>query len=126
MTQSRRWKISIVVVCTGALALATAGSMAQSYDPDQDLPKPTTWGKRVDKLGRGVSNVLFGWAELPKSWHVGVQREHPLTEIIATDTIKGVSKALIRTGIGVYETVTFFSDTSDNAYDTILEPEYLF
>jgi putative exosortase-associated protein (TIGR04073 family) len=124
--RSRMFQLAVVMVFAGALTLGSLGAVGQSYDPDQDLPKPTTWGQRVDKLGRGLSNFLFGWAEIPKAWHQGVQYQKPLTEILVTQSLKGFSKALIRTGTGVYEAVTFYTDASENAYEPILEPEYLF
>ncbi len=111
--------VAMLVVCGGS-------TLAQSYDPDQDIPKPTVFQKRIEKLGRGLTNILFGWTEIPLTWHDGVQRHKALTEIIGTSTIKGITKALLRTGTGVYETVTFPADTNQNAYEPMLEPEYLF
>ena len=126
MPKSIFHKKTVAWICLCAFVLSSGTVFAQHYDPDQEIPKPTMMEKRVSKLGRGVTNFFFGWAEIPKAWHQGVQRQQPLTEIIGTNTIKGFTKAVIRMGGGVYETATFYWDTEKNAYEPIFEPEYLF
>lgn len=124
MAKVRRVQVLILTLCIALLAGTLA--QAQSYDPDQDLPDPTKFQRRIEKLGRGLSNVLFGWAELPLQWNDGVQMQRPLTEILVTDTIKGTTKSFMRMGIGVYEFFTFYWDTGDRDYEPVLEPDYLF
>lgn len=120
----RRFQLLALALVVAMLAGSVAH--AQSYDPDQDLPQPTKFQKRLEKMGRGLSNVLFGWAELPLQWHNGVEMQRPLTEILVTDTIKGTTKVFMRMGIGVYEFFTFYWDTADSNYEAVLEPDYLF
>ena len=60
-----------------------------------------------EKLGRGVSNALLGWTEIP----LGVQQHSTPTDAggsFITGAAHGVVKGLVRTGVGLYETVTFF------------------
>jgi putative exosortase-associated protein (TIGR04073 family) len=120
------WRKRSLAVVVAAMMLAGTAAVAQSYDPDQDLPKPTLWQKRLEKLGRGLSNILFGWAEIPRAWHVGVQRQQPLTQILTHGTVVGTSRFLMRTGLGVYETFSFFTSSKERRYEPMIEPEYLF
>ena len=115
-----------IAVLLAVFMLAAAVAAPQSYDPDQDLPQPTLWQKRLEKLGRGVSNIIFGWAEIPRAWHIAITRQQPLTQILTHGTIVGTSRFLIRTGLGVYETFTFFMSSDERKYAPMIEPEYIF
>lgn len=118
-----KWTALVLVALFG---LNSGLAMAQSYDPQQDIPKPTVWEKRLNKLGRGLSNVLFGWTEIPLTWHRKIEYGRPLTEIVATGSVIGFSRFLIRTGTGVYEMVTFPVSSEERKYEAIIEPAYLF
>lgn len=109
-----------------ALCFSTSLASAQSYDPDQELKPPTVFEKRVEKLGRGIGNILFGWTEIPVTWHKKMKQGKPLQYLLSTAPLMGTVRAFMRTGVGVYEVVTFPGDTVDNNYEPILEPEYLF
>ena len=60
------------------------------------------------KLGRGVTNAVTGWLEIPKHTLVGTFNcnVNPL-EGLAVGLIRGTGRAIERTGIGIYEAVTF-------------------
>lgn len=117
---------AVAGILVAAVLMAGAFAYSQAYDPSQELPKPTVLQKRLEKLGRGLSNVLFGWTEIPLTWNEHIQRKRPLTEIIATGTVKGTAKAFIRTGTGVYEVFTFYFKNPSGDYEPIIEPDYLF
>lgn len=117
---------AIALVLVACVFLAGGFVYGQAYDPSQELPKPTVMQKRLEKLGRGLSNILFGWTEIPLTWHRHVQLQRPLTEIVTTGTVKGTTKAFMRTGTGVYELFTFYVRNPSGTYEPILEPEYLF
>mgnify|MGYP000991849574 CR=1 FL=1 len=122
-----------VMGCAGFLAVAvlfaTLFSMpvhAQLYNPDVDLPKPTGMEKALTKMGRGISNILFGWAEIPMTFDKNLKKGKPLGFLVGVTPVLGGARAVMRTGTGVFETVTFpFSDRDVN-YNAVLEPEYLF
>ncbi len=59
------------------------------------------------KLGRGVANTLAGWMEVPLNMQKYYLPNDTGTSIF-TGAAVGVFKGLIRTGVGVYETATFF------------------
>jgi putative exosortase-associated protein (TIGR04073 family) len=96
------------------------------YDPYGELPRPTGIEKSLTKLGRGISNVLLGWAEIPVAFDRGVKRGKPLGYLLGVSPVLGTARAFMRTTTGVFEMVTFpFSDRDVN-YEPILEPEYIF
>ena len=80
-------------ILLGSLVLISLPAGAWAQDP-------------IHKMGRGVVNVLTGWLELPKQIHLGAQESNPVTGL-AQGTLKGMSLTLLRTGIGIYEAVTF-------------------
>ena len=60
----------------------------------------------IHKAGRGITNVLTGWIELPKQIHLGSQKANPITGL-AWGLVKGAGLAVLRIGVGLYEAVTF-------------------
>lgn len=122
-------RISLQITAIALVAVMALGSgavFAQSYDPSQDLPQPTKWQKRIEKFGRGVANVLFGWVEIPLTVDQKIKQGKPLQYILTAAPIIGTVKAVVRTGVGVYEVVTFAGTKPERAYDPILEPAYIF
>ncbi len=76
------------------------------------------------KLGRGVANIATGVIEIPKSIQESFYDNGP----IAAGTygvLDGVYKFLLRTGVGVYEVITFPLPFPAD-YEPIIEPEFLF
>ena len=120
----------VVAACgvTVALAMAFGGSivLAQSYDPDQDIPKPTLLEKRINKLGRGLGNLLWGWTEIPITWNKKMREGKPLSYLLSTAPVLGTTRAIMRTGIGIFEIVTFPKSKPEVNYEPLIEPEYIF
>jgi len=115
----------IAVSLMGAV-LISMPVQAQMYNPDVDLPKPTGMEKALTKMGRGISNILFGWAEIPMTFDKNLKKGKPLGFLVGVTPVLGGARAVMRTGTGVFETVSFpFSDRDVN-YNAVLEPEYLF
>ncbi len=68
---------------------------------------PAAWAQDpIHKMGRGMVNVLTGWLELPKQIQLGTQASNPITGL-AMGLMKGAGMTLLRSGVGLYETVTF-------------------
>ncbi len=64
---------------------------------------------RVDsgrKLGRGISNLAFGWIDILKGIE-DVGNEQNFLAAITWGPIYGAGNAIVRTAAGAYETVTF-------------------
>lgn len=60
----------------------------------------------IHKMGRGVVNVLTGWIELPKQIHLGSQEDNPVIGV-GSGLFKGVGLTVLRSGVGIYEALTF-------------------
>ena len=71
------------------------------------LCSPAAWAQDpIHKMGRGVVNLLTGWIELPKQIHLGTQEDNPVSGL-GWGLVKGVGLTLLRSGVGIYEAVTF-------------------
>ena len=120
------WITAVAVMLMGTMVLASAPVMAQSYDPTEDMPRQTGIEKALTKLGRGLSNIMLGWAEIPVTFDQKLKQGKPLGYLLGVAPVLGAARAVMRTSTGVYEVVTFpFSDREVN-YDAVLEPEYIF
>ena len=118
--------VMIAVMVILSLFLSSKVIVAQSYDPDEDLPKTTGMEKALTKLGRGLSNVFLGWAEVPVTFDKKLKQGKPFGYLFGVVPVLGTARAVMRTSTGVFEVVSFpFSDRSVN-YEAVLEPEYIF
>lgn len=125
-TKRHAWVAAVALVVAVAFLLQVAPVLAQSYDPDEDLPRPTGIEKALTKLGRGLSNIMFGWAEIPMTFDKKLKEGKPLSYLLGVAPVLGTARAVMRTSTGVYEAVSFpFSDRKVN-YEAVLEPEYIF
>jgi putative exosortase-associated protein (TIGR04073 family) len=101
-----------IILCLGILMVLTlVASTSYAQDP-------------AKKLGRGVANVLTGWVELPKNIYDTSVEDNPLSGL-TIGLAKGVGMTIVRTGAGVYETVTFPFPIPEG-YEPVLEPEFVF
>lgn len=100
----------LTLLVLGALIFAPL-AQAEAQDP-------------ASKLGRGAINVVTGWVELPKNiYDTSVEESIPVG--ITVGLVKGFGMAVVRTGAGFYEVVTFPFDIPEG-YIPILEPEFVF
>jgi len=65
------------------------------------------------KLGRGLSNFLGGWMEIPLNVRQHGSRADTAGSFF-TGLAHGLVKGVVRTGVGAYETVTFFLPYPEN------------
>lgn len=80
----------------------------------------------IHKMGRGVVNVLTGWVELPKQISLGGQEENPVLGI-GRGIFKGVSLTVLRSGVGIYEALTFpipYPSAFASPYEEMELPDY--
>ena len=103
------------------LAQAKVAWAANSeVSPTANVDYGTGVGK---KLGRGISNIAFGWLEFPK----GIQDVGEQNNFIAGITwgpIYGLGKAVARTVAGAYEVVTFPVPVPAN-FEPLVRPEFM-
>jgi putative exosortase-associated protein (TIGR04073 family) len=104
--------------------IVQAGGPMMSAGPGGCAPycDPCCGDSPATKLGRGVTNTLTGWIEVPKHTLMGVFNCNvtPL-EGIGVGLARGFGRAIERTGIGIYEAVTF----PIPGYYPLLCPEYI-
>jgi len=118
--------VAVAGVLVLALLLGVSPGMAQSFDPDDDLPRSTGIEKALTKLGRGLSNGMLGWAEIPVTFDKKLKQGKPLQYLLGVAPVLGTARAVMRTSTGVFEMVSFpFSDRDVN-YEAVLEPEFIF
>lgn len=112
-----------------ALWLMSAGAVAWAQDP---LPASDAAAETrplqdpVHKLGRGLTNVLTGWLEIPKQLYLGTQEGNPLMGA-GQGLVRGVSRTFLRLGVGVYEAVTFplpYPKDFASPYERMELPDY--
>jgi len=75
------------------------------------------------KLGRGLTNTFTGWIEIFATIEEKFEEEEYMVAIFY-GLPEGLVKALARTAVGIYETVTFPIPIPNN-YEVILEPEFV-
>ncbi|GMU92159.1 MAG: hypothetical protein AMXMBFR4_12170 [Candidatus Hydrogenedentota bacterium] len=117
--------VAILIALT-VLFSPTLNALAESYDPDQQIIPPTGFEKRLTKLGRGLSNVLLGWAEIPVTFDRKLKEGKPLGYLVGVVPVLGTTRAVVRTTTGFYEMFTFPVSDLEVNFDPILEPEYIF
>ncbi len=87
----------------------------------------------LDKLGRGIANICFSWAELPMKIY-DTNEEDGGIAAVTTGTLKGVYFTGKRIVVGALEVVTFFmphmggsedGKAGDWGYGPIMKPAYV-
>ena len=107
--RARRKAIAGVVVWLSVLPVAfcllPSATMAEDAT-DRALLQYNVY-PAFEKLGRGLGNTVGGWLEIPYQIE---QRyaQHDTASSLFTGTFVGLVKGLARTGVGVYELVTFW------------------
>lgn len=83
------------VIVVGIVLLFILGATASAYAQDP-----------IHKAGRGMVNVLTGWFELPRQVDLGRQEDNPVKGM-GFGIIRGLGLTLLRSGVGLYEVLTF-------------------
>ena len=81
--------------------------MAGGQDRVDAMMSRYNLGPAFEKLGRGVSNALLGWLEVPLT----IEKRYTKSDTVGsglTGAAIGIVKGAVRMGVGLYETVTFF------------------
>lgn len=115
MTQGRYRILAVLLAWglgMGAAAAETTGA-GEGHDRVDELFGRYNLQPAFEKGGRGLSNVFFGWLEIP----LGVDARYSTHDVVGTTltgTGVGVIKGLVRTGVGLYETLTFLLPYPEN------------
>ncbi|MBI4342683.1 MAG: exosortase system-associated protein, TIGR04073 family [Candidatus Omnitrophica bacterium] len=85
---------------------ATDSSAASGGDRIEDTMSRYNVQPALDKLGRGATNFLGGWLEIPYTIHQHSSQSDTAGSFL-TGTARGAVRGAIRTAVGLYEMVTF-------------------
>lgn len=110
----------LVIMLSQTGAHAAASIQAPGETPSLQSPSRATGWLVFEKLGRGVGNFFFGWVEIPST----IQRryhEQDAPASFASGALIGMAKAVGRTLVGMYETVTFLLPIPPD-YQPVLPP----
>ena len=78
----------------------------------------------LHKLGRGATNTIFSLLEVPIKMRAIGTDKGPLAGA-TWGLLVGVASALQRTGIGIFEVMTFPFPLKSVGYGPLIEPEFL-
>tara|TARA_B100000902_G_C26928680_1_gene725263 strand:+ start:309 stop:719 length:411 start_codon:yes stop_codon:yes gene_type:complete len=95
------------------ITLLTIG-VASSAFADIQAP-PDSHQTRVHKLGRGISNVLYGITELPMRV-LQVNKEDGNNAAAGVGILEGAHRSATRVAYGVFEILTFSGKTYKNSF----------
>ncbi|MFL6530795.1 MAG: exosortase system-associated protein, TIGR04073 family [Chthoniobacterales bacterium] len=104
------------IVATALLIAFAACVRADIHDPPSNAHGPTR------KLGRGISNLLFGFAELPHEI-AKVNTDEGNSAAAGYGVVRGLGRSLMRTGAGIFEIVTFPFPVVRGTYYPVLDDE---
>ena len=108
----------------GLLAMFAVAPTVSYAQVDEDVYRENTDINRMfHKLGRGLSNVLLGWVEIPKNIAEEWNQTEPFTSTIV-GSVKGLGWAVARTLSGLYEVISFPFPVP-REYQPIMYPEFV-
>ena len=96
------------------LTILLAVAFGAAAYADIQAPPMTDMGP-TRKLGRGLSNLLFGFTELPYTVSK-VNDSEGNAAALGYGVVKGVGRSLFRFGIGWYEVLTFPAPCYKSSY----------
>ncbi|MFL6584874.1 MAG: exosortase system-associated protein, TIGR04073 family [Chthoniobacterales bacterium] len=105
-------KLLVAALLVGGVALCRA----DIQDPPSNDYGPTR------KLGRGVSNMLFGWSEIPHTIAQVNDREGN-SAAGGYGVVRGVGRAWMRFHTGIFDIVTFPFPAVRGTYYPALPPD---
>jgi len=105
-------KLLAIVLLIGTAAV----SRADIHDPPSNDYGPTR------KLGRGISNLLFGWSEIPVTV-AKINQDEGNSAAAGYGVVRGVGRSALRIGAGLAEIFTFPFPIVRGTYYPILESD---
>lgn len=99
-----------VLILVFLLSLGSVPAIADDYNA-------------AEKLGRGLANILTGWVEIPAEVGRQIEKKGDLAAVFV-GPILGFCKAIGRTAVGFYDTITF-PVPLPSGYKPVIEPEFV-
>ena len=96
-----------LLLCAASLGAARAAAEESAASRGDLFTGGSPVRPPLNKLGRGVANALGGWLEVP--WNIGHEYTTQKDRVAGafTGLVTGLVKGVARTGVGVFEVVTF-------------------
>jgi putative exosortase-associated protein (TIGR04073 family) len=117
------YKPILLAACLTAVTMSGAWAQGTSNVQPYEYREGTRFDKMGNKLGRGVTNILTFWVEVPHGMAIEWNRTDAVTGVLLGG-VKGLSWGVARLFTGAYEVVTFPFPTP-NDYQPIMHPEYI-
>ncbi len=113
MGKQLAWMIAVMALSLGGgvssvEAYHQQASSAQGRDLVDDTLGHYHMHPAFDKLGRGITNGLMGWLEIPLTMQRRYETSTDKAGGLVTGLVGGTFKGITRTAVGIYETVTFW------------------
>ncbi|MEN6625095.1 MAG: exosortase system-associated protein, TIGR04073 family [Candidatus Sumerlaeia bacterium] len=105
-----------------AFSFILLSGVAFAQNPDYERHSSDA-GKMMHKLGRGVTNVLTCWVEVPRGIAIKFEELDPFSGLIVGG-VQGIGWGFARFATGVYEVVTFPFPVPAG-YRPMIEPEFV-
>lgn len=103
------------------LALVLALGFTFTCRADIQDPPSNDYGP-TRKLGRGISNLLFGWSELPTTI-AKINDDEGNSAAAGYGVVRGVGRSVLRMQAGLFEILTFPIPVVHGTYYPVLEDE---
>lgn len=116
----RRW--FVILGCVMGLGAASAWSAPMPDPVDEALTRYNAH-PALHKLGRGAANFTMGWLEIPLGIHQH-KSPHDTGGSFFTGLAYGIVKGAARTGVGLFEVVTFWFPYPDDFAPVLPTLEY--
>ena len=124
MIKFRRMTMAALVAATLALA-APAGAGGWGPHGNEETPVAGPLEKRVNKFGRGLANVALSLVEIPKGLVLDIDEGRSLGYILTVSPLLGLTRTVVRIGVGLLEVVTFPVSMPSEDFEPIVEPAFV-
>ena len=117
------WLLLVVLALGTAPAVLSADETTKASvmgDRTEEMMGRYNLQPAFEKLGRGIGNLFLGALEIPVTIDKRYQESNTIDSFLSGLAI-GAFKGLVRTGVGLYETVTFLLPYPES-YAPILHP----
>lgn len=98
---------ALMILTVGTNSFAQEEATIIQHDPVEHAMGRFNVYPAMEKLGRGTSNFIGGWLEIPLNIHKRYRTTDTAGSMF-TGAGVGLFKGAVRTLVGVYEAVTFF------------------
>ena len=108
MKRSKWFVLGILVWCISATPLHAEESNQGNVlrDRTDEMMGRYNLHPVFEKLARGVGNLFLGFLEIPLAFHERFSERNTIDSTLSSIAI-GTFKGAVRTGVGIYETITF-------------------